>query len=491
MIKVATKKLVSVIISFVLLFSVFSLDAFAEEQEIAVSVETRLASSVDPRTNYDAALAESINIQLKNFNACVDISEFKLFNNATNQQKIIDILSGGLPECFHIAVRFSISSDGYYISAIIPTYIYTKEEYEEMLDECETAADKMLAGIEDDPNLGDVEKLLVLHDRIAVDCEYDYENYLNGSLSQMSHTLYGALVNKFAVCQGYALAYSYLLDRLGIENYYCESNALYHAWNIVYINGEPYHIDLTHDDPVWDITGRVSHTNFLVSTNELRKNNHYAYDYDSSPKDTTYDNYFWKNINSAFVYLNGEIYYTELEGQQIINIKRYSDKKTIYSTRHYWMANSSHCYPGNYTRLAVCGSKLLFSLSDGIYSLNPKTEEVEKIHSKPNIGGYYNIYGFTYTNGDLVYDLATTPTFNINTKKYYEYKVKYYKPGNINDDDTVDLQDVSFLAKFFAKWDEINVNVRALDVNGDGAENLKDLVHLAQYVAGWKGIELY
>ena len=490
MIKVAAKKLVSVMISFVLLFSVFSLDAFAEEQEIAVSVETRLASSVDPRTNHDAALAESINTQLKNFNELVDISEFNLTLNATNQQKIIDILSGGLPECFHIALSFSFIPRGGRIVAIRPGYIYTKSEYDSMLKECEAAADKMLAGIEDDPNLGDVEKLLVLHDRIAVDCEYDYENYLNGRLPQISHTLYGALVNKFAVCQGYALAYSYLLDRLGIENYYCDSNALYHAWNIVYINGKPYHIDITHDDPVWDITGRVSHTNFLVSTNELRKNNHNAYDYDSSPKDTTYDNYFWENINSAFVYLNGEIYYTELEGQQIINIKRYSDKKTIYSTQHYWMANSLQCYSGNYARLAVCGSKLLFSLSDGIYSLNPKTKEVEKIHSKPNIGGYYNIYGFAYKNGELVYDLSTTPTFNINIKKYYEYKVKYYKPGNINDDDTVDLQDVCFLAQVFANW-QVECNSAALDVNGDGAENLKDLVHLAQYVAGWEGIELY
>ena len=82
------KKLGSVVLSVALLLSVFSLDTFAEEQEIAVSVETRLASSVDPRTNHDAALEESINTQLKNFNARVDISEFNLSNNATNQQKI-------------------------------------------------------------------------------------------------------------------------------------------------------------------------------------------------------------------------------------------------------------------------------------------------------------------------------------------------------------------------------------------------------------------
>ena len=90
----------------------------------------------------------------------------------------------------------------------------------------------------------------------------------------------------------------------------------------------------------------------------------------------------------------------------------------------------------------------------------------------------------------MVYDLSTTPTFNINIKKYYEYKVKYWEPGNINDDGVIDLQDVSFLAQVFANW-QVECNSAALDVNGDGAENLKDLVHLAQYVAGWEGIELY
>ena len=159
------KKLGSVVLSVALLLSVFSLDVFAKQQEIAASIEMRLAPAVEPRINHDAALEESINTQLKNFNERVDISKFNLALNATNQQKIIDILSGGLPECFHIALTFSFitNSSGSRIVAIKPGYVYTKSEYNSMLKECETAADKMLMGVEGNANLSDREKLLILH----------------------------------------------------------------------------------------------------------------------------------------------------------------------------------------------------------------------------------------------------------------------------------------------------------------------------------------
>lgn len=485
--KTAIKRLTAIIILVTLLLSIFSLDVFAYEQEqgVTLSLETRLATASNVRVNSDAALEESINTQLKNFEKNVNIYEFKLCNNEQNLQKIVDILSGALPECFHISEEFSISDNGEYIIEIQPTYIYTKDEYNSMLAECEAAADKLLEGVEGNSALGEREKLLILHDRIALSCEYDYENLLNNSVPEVSHRMYGALVNKVAVCQGYTLAYSYLLDRIGIKNYYCSSENLNHAWNIVYLDGKSYHVDITYDDPVWDVTGQVLHTNFLVSTDALRQNNHNAYDYDSSPSDTTYDNYFWQDINSAFVYLNGEIYYTELETSDYIAIKRYSDKQTIYKTKYLWFLGEGSYYSGNYAKLAVCGSKILFSLGDGIYSLDPNTKEAQKIYSNPEVSNYNNIYGFTYADGQLVFDISNTPLFDANTKKNNEYKVEYHDPGNINNDSNIDLADITVLAKILAGWNDLEFNPNALDVDGNGVENLCDLVRLAQYLAGW------
>ncbi len=57
-------------------------------------------------------------------------------------------------------------------------------------------------------------------------------------------------------------------------------------------------------------------------------------------------------------------------------------------------------------------------------------------------------------------------------------------PGDFTGSGTVDLEDVTVLAKLFAGWNVETVST-SLDLNGDGVENLKDLVLLAQYVAGW------
>lgn len=499
MLKTALKYSVSFILIFALLFSNFSLDVFAKEEIITFTLQKSLASAPEVPAVNNKSLIESINTQLKNFADIVDLSSFGLAPTTENYQKIVDILSFYLPECFHIGLEINFFATSRYISAIKLQYLYTKDQYNKMLAECDAAADNMLKGIEGNSKLSDTEKLLILHDRIAIACEYDYERYQTGNVPNISHTMYGVFVNGIAVCQGYAIAYHYLLNRIGIENYFCESKSLKHVWNIVYVNDKPYHVDITWDDNPWDITGKVTHNNFLISTKKAIQNGHSANDFDTTPTSTTYDNYFWQNSNAAFTLLNNEIYYidsqTDPNNSQYVLIKRYTDKKTIYKTEHYWYNEKPVFWVGNYARLSTDGVNLLYSLSDGIYSINPLTLKSEKILSKPYLNGYFSIYGFTYKDGMLIYDLSDYPIFNSQTKALYEYKIPYtpplsYTPGNINNDEFVDLQDISTLAKFFAGW-IVNANADALDVNGDGIQNLKDLVHLAQYVAGWQGVELY
>lgn len=61
-------------------------------------------------------------------------------------------------------------------------------------------------------------------------------------------------------------------------------------------------------------------------------------------------------------------------------------------------------------------------------------------------------------------------------------------PGDINDDDAVNLKDLVALAQAQADWN-IDYRVVAADTNGDGTFDLGDVTHLAQYLAGW-GVEL-
>ena len=163
-------------------------------------------------------------------------------------------------------------------------------------------AEILLYDVKGNDSLSDVEKALILHDRLAAFNAYDYENYMLAVQKQdislipnESYNAYGALGLGISVCQGYALAYDYLLEQVGIKSEYCSSDVLNHAWNIVYIDNKPYHVDVTWDDHPWDISGKVEHNNFLKSTYGIKETGHNATDYITTPVDTTYDNYFWQN----------------------------------------------------------------------------------------------------------------------------------------------------------------------------------------------------
>lgn len=86
----------------------------------------------------------------------------------------------------------------------------------------------------------DYDKIYAAHEYLRSRSSY------NDNGSYMVQTAYGALVNKEAVCEGYAKAYKLLLNAMGIE---CDVviNAE-HAWNVVQLEGKWYLVDVTNDD---------------------------------------------------------------------------------------------------------------------------------------------------------------------------------------------------------------------------------------------------
>ena len=106
-----------------------------------------------------------------------------------------------------------------------------------------------------------------------------------------------------AVCGGYADAYSYLMNKIGIKTEYVGSEELDHGWNIVVINNKPYYVDVTWDDCHMNY---IEHDNFLRSYDGFVKTGHTASDYSLSYNrtpinDTTYDEYYWQDSYSEFL----------------------------------------------------------------------------------------------------------------------------------------------------------------------------------------------
>lgn len=88
----------------------------------------------------------------------------------------------------------------------------------------------------------DYEKEKYVHDALAAAVTYDLT-------AEMNQSAYSALVNGRSVCAGYARAYQYLLQQLGIPCYYCTGySGGDHAWNIVKLDDGYYNVDVTWDD---------------------------------------------------------------------------------------------------------------------------------------------------------------------------------------------------------------------------------------------------
>ena len=100
----------------------------------------------------------------------------------------------------------------------------------------------------------------MVHDYLVDNLEYDT------SISRPHiYTIYGALINKVCVCEGYARAFKYVMDSLNIpcvmvmgEGTNSQGQRENHAWNYVQIDGRWFAIDATWDDPVVQGGGRAS-----------------------------------------------------------------------------------------------------------------------------------------------------------------------------------------------------------------------------------------
>lgn len=129
---------------------------------------------------------------------------------------------------------------------IILKYNSTADNLEEARQNFEAAAEGILSGAGD---LDDHGKEKHVHDALMRTAEYDIG-------AAMNQSAYSALVNGRSVCAGYARAFQYLMQQLGIPCYYCTGFAGEdHAWNIVKFEDDFYNVDVTWDDtdtPTYD-----------------------------------------------------------------------------------------------------------------------------------------------------------------------------------------------------------------------------------------------
>ena len=123
--------------------------------------------------------------------------------------------------------------------------------------------------------MSNYEKIKKFHDYIINNTEYDRNTSSN------SYTAYNLITTGKAICGGYSDIMAVYLNILGIKNYRIASEN--HIWNLIYLDGVWYHLDMTWDDPVAsDGKQYLIHNYFLITTDELLKLDNVEHNFDKN-----------------------------------------------------------------------------------------------------------------------------------------------------------------------------------------------------------------
>lgn len=177
--------------------------------------------------------------------------------------------------------RLSFTIDGYGIIRIHVEKMYTKSEISLIDQKVEQLYSELIKS-----NRTERENIKAIHDYIINHTVYLQEQEISDYFNRTAHPqktniAYGPLFNGVGICGGYTDTMALFLDRMNIPNYRVASET--HIWNLVYIDGEWKHLDLTWDDPVTDTGVNVLlDTYFLIDSSILDKENRTEHKYDKS-----------------------------------------------------------------------------------------------------------------------------------------------------------------------------------------------------------------
>ena len=219
-------------------------------------------------------------------------------------QTAIEAFTYDNPDVFYIDVTkiyinietiqkiFSTKYNVYINSAKDPTYLLDGFTSKEQIDQCESQViavkNQILNQI---AGKNDIEKMRYIHDYLVDTIEYD-QTFGEKNI----YNIYGALVSKTCVCEGYAKASQYLLNEAGLENIIITGTATNsdgktenHAWNYVNIDEKWYAIDTTWDDPIivggGKLTNTIRYRYFLKGSSTMNKNHFISTKFTSDGQD--------------------------------------------------------------------------------------------------------------------------------------------------------------------------------------------------------------
>lgn len=426
------RRVLSPVIVLLILISV-CLPAFATEEDgadrarelilTAYSLEHQMVSAGKPTENG----VEGERISLEDCNI--------------SSQELDDIFSelyftGQLPWYAAATYSYTYNEENRQVYTYTPVYL-DPQEYDRCLYE-QTVAEILAEAVQEDMDQWQI--ALALHDYLVSNFCYD-ETLTN-------YRGYDLLVNGSAVCSGYAEAYQDLLSRAGIQSVIVESQEMPqgHGWNLVKLYGQWYHVDVTWDDPSPDIQGYVSHKYFLLTDHQMAQEStdgHYGWETDIACTDTTFENAFWHDTQSAILWKSPETCYlqttdTESFVTQICARDSATGEYTLLYTEQpqYMDLGTGERYTYKEQGLSLYNGRLYGSNMDTVYSMAPDGSDFRAEFTYDAQGNQKYIAGSFVKEGKLYLTLAThEQTFSAmevtleQAAHTHSYTPKVFQPG--------------------------------------------------------------
>jgi hypothetical protein len=292
------------------------------------------------------------------------------------------------PELFYVSKSLdggttsSQSVSGWIVHYYKPTYndSYTQADSQRFLNLASSIVQPIM-------QLTAEQKCLYLHDYLVTHCHYDP---VEPHAAEM-HNAYNALVNGVAVCEGYALAYTYLINLACAPNedlsaVVVTSDSLNHAWNLLTLGGARYYVDCTWDDPTGCAEFYCRHTNFLRSRSGIASTEHTGNDwldpagnnvYNRVSGGTKYDSYFWSDVAAAIPMTAGLYAYAKKSdntGVFLRDAATGTERKVAFpqqaQTTWYVVGSTSSYWPGCYASVVALDDTFYFNTPTEIYSFS-------------------------------------------------------------------------------------------------------------------------
>ena len=171
-----------------------------------------------------------------------------LNRNLAENLNVDDLMSniiGDTPWLFYVN-EWQWNVTGQNIS-IFPQYKYTRKQTQDLRQRCQQEVSVILSKLKYDEDIKSIAKHL--HDILIRNIKYEKQD------DYEVHTIIGSLLKRKCVCDGFSKVYKLILDELKITNYLIygkgfartltDSEA--HAWNLIKIDNDFYHVDVTYD----------------------------------------------------------------------------------------------------------------------------------------------------------------------------------------------------------------------------------------------------